>query len=141
MIRLADISRRLVGRRYRLGECDCFSVVLDYLGQAGVAVPEEFRGQTRTSYPALYRSFPMGAKALMLELIGSLLEEIDPGRAVAGDVLLLQLAREDSGRLPFLAIDGGNGHVLAASDKIGVGVFPGRHYQRLRAWRCRQQSR
>jgi hypothetical protein len=133
---LARITARFIGQPYQLGLVDCFSAVLNYIEEMGYTIPPDFEGQTRTSYAALFADHPAEAKALMVRFIDSLLPEVQPAFAFAGDILLLRLG--DS--LPFLAIDGGNGTIIAASESRGVGLSSLRKYTVMRAWRCRRQS-
>lgn len=135
---LAAISRKFIGLPYQLGVVDCFSSILLYLAERGVILPEEYKGVRREDYPALFLAAPDTAKALMVEFMDSALPVVSPSHAFAGDILLLRLQRSD--KPPFLAIDGGNGTIIAASESRGVGVTPLRHYTIERAWRCRKQS-
>lgn len=138
MSSLARISAKFVGQPYQLGAMDCFASILGYLTERGLALPEEFEGQTRESYAAFFVEQPEEAKAVMIRLMDSLLPTVEPHRAFAGDLLLLRLADTDT--LPFLTIDGGNGRVLAATIERGVCQLPRNRYQIVRAWACRQQS-
>lgn len=133
---LARITARFIGLPYRLGVVDCFSAILGYLEERGYPVPEEFEGVDRAGYADLFVASPAEAKALMVRFIDSLLPPLAPAFAVAGDILLLRL--DDS--LPFLAIDGGNGAIIAASEARGVGLLPKNIYTVMGAWRCRRQS-
>jgi len=133
---LARITAGFVGKPYQLGAVDCFAAILDYLAQLGIELPVDFEGYTRQSYAALYLSDPEAAKAMMIRLIDSLLPKVAPAMVLAGDLLLLRL----DGSLPFLAIDGGNGRVLAATIEHGICQLPRNRYRIIRGWRCRQQS-
>lgn len=135
---LALRTSRFVGRPYRLGVADCFSSILDYIEGCGYQIPREFEGQTRATYAALFLARPAEAKAVMIRFIAALLPEINPSQAFAGDILLLRLA--GSGNLPFLAIDGGNGHALAAVQSRGICQIALRNYTIERGWRCQQRS-
>lgn len=136
---LAEISSCLVGRPYALGDAgsglDCFSLVRQYAVLKGARPADEFQGQRMDTYGALYQQDPAGAKALMLEYLASFTEEIPPGRACAGDILLLNLPDTDT--LPFLAIAAGE-NVLAAHPGRGVVLISLQPYRIMRAWRCRQ---
>jgi len=128
----AELTARLVSRPYRLGEVDCFSTILVYLQARRVPLPAEFEGQTRHTYPDLYKTDPEGAKALAIRFLESVLDEVPPHTAIAGDILVLRLP----GNPPFLAIDGGNGQVVAASVEHGVRPLAKRHYKVERCFRC-----
>lgn len=147
MSSLARISAKFVGQPYQLGAMDCFASILGYLAERGLALPEEFEGQTRATYATLFVEQPQEAKAMMIRLMDSLLPVIEPPKAFAGDILLLRLnahpvhsVYQSPPPLPFLAIDGGNGRVLAATIERGVCQLPRNRYQIVRAWACRQQS-
>ena len=133
---MARITAGFIGRPYQLGITDCFSAVLEYIASCGYQIPDSFEGVTRDDYADLFEADPGAAKALMVRFVDRLLDEVPPGHAFAGDILLLRLR----GQLPFLAIDGGNGNIIAASESRGVGVSPRRSYTTERAWRCRRQS-
>jgi hypothetical protein len=135
---LAAISAKFIGLPYQLGAVDCFSAILLYLAERGLAIPDEYQGVKRQDYPALFLSDPIAAKALMVEFMDSTLPLVSPPFAFAGDILLLRLQNSDTP--PFLAIDGGNGNIIAASESHGIGVSSIRHYNIERAWRCQQQS-
>lgn len=135
---LAALTSTFVGRPYRLGRTDCFSAILGYIEACGYPAPREFEGQTRDSYAALFLSQPQEAKAVMVRLIDSLLPSLTPAQAFAGDILLLRLTGTDN--QPFLAIDGGNGHALAAVESRGVCQLSLRNYTVERVWRCQQRS-
>jgi len=135
---LASISRKFIGLPYQLGAVDCFSSILIYLAECGIAVPDEYHGVRREDYAALFQDQPEAAKALMVEFMNSMFPTIEPGFAFAGDILLLRLQRSD--KPPFLAIDGGNGNIIAAAESRGVCVLPLKNYTIERAWRCRQHS-
>ncbi len=135
---LAALTSTFVGRPYQLGHTDCFSAILGYIEARGFQTPQEFEGQTRDSYAALFLSHPTEAKAVMIRLIDSLLPRLEPGMAFAGDILLLRLTGSD--KPPFLAIDGGNGHALAAVASRGICQISLRNYTIERVWRCQQQS-
>ncbi len=99
--------------------------------ERGVAIPDEYEGITRDTYKDLFLKDPGKAKEIMLRFIGDYLEEIPPHKALAGDILLLSLRST----MPFLAIAGGNGNIVAASVEHGVSVTPRKHYTIQRAYR------
>lgn len=135
---LAALTSTFVGRPYRLGQTDCFSAILRYIEACGYPTPQEFEGQTRESYADLFLAQPQEAKTVMVRLIDSLLPSLFPAQAFAGDILLLRLTGTDSP--PFLAIDGGNGHALAAVESRGICQLSLRNYTIERVWRCQQHS-
>ena len=135
---LASISQKFIGLPYRLGAMDCFSSILLYLEERGLVLPDEYQGVRREDYPALFKASPERAKALMVEFMDATLPVVSGSHACAGDILLLRLINSD--KPPFLAIDGGNGSIIAAAESRGVVQLPRKHYAIERAWRCRQRS-
>lgn len=133
---LAIITSKLVGLEYELGRMDCFSMIINYLILRGETIPDSFQGQTMATYADLFKTDPVRAKEIMLDLMVFLLDEIAVVKAFAGDVLLLEL----SDYPPFLAIDGGNGVVVAASPTRGVSPIGKNLYTVRRAFRCRKRS-
>ena len=135
----AQLTAKLVGQAYKLGQVDCFSAILQYLEFQGVEIPDEYQGQTRDTYAQFFQDDPVAAKGLMVAFMAECLDEIKPHQAFAGDIMLLTL--NDSNALPFLAINGGNGNIIAASESRGVSVTPLKHYTIGRCWRCPRPSR
>ena len=141
--RFAGITGRLVGRAYALGGCatgcDCFSLVYLYLQELSLELPDEFEGLTLETYAARFEQDPDGAKEVMVRFISSLLPELEPRFAFAGDLLLLRLRGEEDGR--FLGIHGGGTNVICATREDGVAVYPLQGYKILRAWKCQRHPR
>jgi len=100
-LRLAELTMKLAGRPYALNEAvglDCFSSICTYLAMRGVEIPEEFEGYSVTDYKDLFLSDPEMAKELMVKLVESLLDEIDPHFSMAGDVLLAKPKEAESSK-------------------------------------------
>lgn len=138
-----SITAQLVGKPYALGNfcngMDCFNLIYRYLTMRGIPMPTEYNGLTLETYGALFQEDPDEAKRIMVEFIGSILQEIQPGMAFAGDVLLLRL--KDSDSQVFLGIHGGGANVICSSCEHGVNPYPLSSYEILRAWKCQQPSR
>ena len=135
---------RLVGRPYALGDqgrgLDCFSSIYAYMAEAGQELPDEYQGLTLQTYADLFRADPARAKTIMCEFMGAVTDEIEPGKARVGDVLLLKCrTKPEAG--PALGIHGGGGNVVTSSREHGVTVYKLKNYTIERAWRCRKQSR
>ena len=154
-LRLAELTMKLAGRPYALNEAvglDCFSSICTYLAMRGVEIPEEFEGYSVTDYKDLFLSDPEMAKELMVKLVESLLDEIDPHFSMAGDVLLAKPKEVESSKdqadvvgplsalrsMLFLAIHGGNGSMLGATIERGLVPLPIRAFDVLRAFRVRE---
>lgn len=140
-LKLSQLTTQLVGRPYALSSTkglDCFSAVVEYLRLRSVLVPADFEGHSTSEYKALFLSDPSEAKYLMVKFMSSLLDEIRPAFAFAGDILLAHPPGEDASSQNFLAIHGGNGVMLAATEERGIFPLPIRVYEISRAFRIRR---
>lgn len=94
-----DVERPpLLGRPYRLGVTDCFSLVRDwYLTERGIDLPDVPRGPGWHARPddLIERSWP--------ELGGV---EVHPAEAQAGDVLLMQITRAEIAQIAVIVESG-----------------------------------
>ena len=141
----SEISQSLIGRPYKLGETDCFAVVVQYLKRVGVKCAYEFKEVTLDNYADLFNESPQAAKALMVEYLDAHLKQIEPIKAFCRDIMLLQLRPEfaisesslcnNSLQVPFLGINGGNGVFISAAPGLGVAVTSMSYYKILKAWR------
>jgi len=129
--KLSRFTKQIVNRKYDLGQCDCFSLILDYLKFQQVDYPDSFKEVTRETYPDLFKSDPDQAKSLMVEFINELLDEKKRAFRSPGDVLLIRLKNSDS---LSLAIDGGNSTAVCVSQELGVMVASIEFYDVLRCW-------
>lgn len=138
---LARYTSTITGLPYKLGGpadvkgADCFSVVWDYLLYKNINLPNEYEGLTIDTYAQLYRTDPEQAKCIMIRLMKDLLMEIPPHSAVAGDILRLE-CKLGADVVDFLAIDGGNGRFIMATEKSGVTIWKKRFYNVREAYRC-----
>jgi hypothetical protein len=128
---LARITQQLTGQKYELGEWDCFRIVHHYLQLQGVALPDEWRGHTLESYAELYQQDKDTAKALQIEFVAEHLKGKPVSRAFAGDIVLAACKRNGA---QVLAIHGGNGYIITASNRDGVKPRKRQYYDILRAW-------
>jgi uncharacterized protein (DUF1786 family) len=124
-----------VGRPYKLGESDCFSLVVQYLAFCGINTPSDliFRGHKISEYPKDYKEKPVGMMGVAVAYVGSVTMEIPPHKATAGDILFVEMDDNKS-----LVIDGGNGIIIAATEDRGIVALNQHHYKILRAFRCQQ---
>lgn len=139
---LQEISSELVGNSYQLcGEngLDCFSLIKKYLEIRGFKLPATFKGYGLSNYASLFRTDPARAKDIMLEFMQSISTEMKPYETFAGDVLLIKLKR--SNESSFLAIDGGNGICIVASEVDGVCTVSAKYYDIERVFRCQRHFR
>lgn len=130
-----NISQQLVGREYKLGEVDCFAIVIQYLDLIGKKLPDVYRGIgiRNGGYRSIWLSEPVKAKKLMVGFIDENLPEVSRPRC--GDIMLLKLKKHKSNI--FLGIHGGNATVIGASEEHGVGVIGMDHYELIKAWSAR----
>ena len=129
---LATMSASIIGKPFELGCTDCFMLVINYLRQRGVSLPEEHSGYTLQSYPELYQTNPNYAREVMVSCLDSILSQIPANRVAPGDILLIKLKGTSEGF--FLAINGGNGNALMVSEIRGVISLPMRVYKILKGW-------
>lgn len=137
---LARYTSKIVGIPYKLGGmagengADCFNTIWAYLSER-INLPVEYEGLTIDTYAELYERDPDQAKCIMIRLMKDLLEEIPPHQAIAGDILLVNIKLGVS-VADFLAIDGGNGKIVIATEEDGVSLWPKRFYIIKEAYRC-----
>lgn len=138
-----SITSQLVGRPYALcsacGGMDCFNLIYRYLVLRGYDLPTEYGGVTMDTYGTFFEEDPVRAKQIMVEAVASVLDEIRPAAAFAGDILLLAL--KDSDAQEFFGIHAGGANMICSSREHGVSTYPLSSYDIRRAFRCRQQSR
>jgi len=133
-IPMIEISQKLVGRKYKLGSMDCFSLILEYMKLVGMEVPKEYNGLTRKTYKKLFEGDHKEAKKIMVQFMEDHFGKRSKYKYKTGDVLLLAL--QGSKEMPFLAIAAGNGNIIAAAEKYGVRVTPIKYYKVRRAFQC-----
>jgi hypothetical protein len=126
---------QLVNRPYELGKVDCFRSIWDYLKTIGVEAPDSFEGMTIEEYPEFFKSSPVEAKAMVVRYLDTILPRCEPNMTLAGDLLLIEVKDHP----PFLAINGGNGCILTASERFGFKAYRGFAYTRIGGWSCQQQ--
>lgn len=132
-MKLSAISKEFIGKPYSLGECDCFSVVRDYLSANGVTLPTEYAGYDIVNgYAELWETDPDRAKGLMMAFFAEHTESIPAHAMKAGDILHLR-----TGNSHFCGIHGGHGHVIGASPEMGVTLFKIADYEVVGVYRCR----
>lgn len=131
-MKLSTISKQFVGKPYRLGGCDCFSIVRDYLVARGIDLPKEYAGYDIVNgYAELWETEPEKAKGLMMQFFAEHTEHIPTHAMKAGDILHLR-----SGTNEFCGIHGGHGHVVGASPERGVTLFKITDYDIVGVYRC-----
>ncbi len=131
---LRQYTNKYIGKKYKLGETDCFSIIYQYLKDKNFKVPDSFNNVSFKDYPNLYLKNKKEAKNLMISFVDVILKKIDIGKIKAGDIVLLSLHGEE-----FLAISVGNGMILSASPKLGVNFISRSYFKTLRAWLCQNQ--
>ena len=140
---LARITKDLIGIKYSLGSInkeqglDCFSLIVHYINNFGynVTTDDKYKGYTLKNYGKRYSEDPR-IIYIGLEYISTILEEIEPGRARAGDILFAKIENIE----PSFGIDGGNGNMIIVTES-GVQPIEKRYYKVIRAFRCHKQYR
>lgn len=132
---LTGLTVDLIGAGYKLGTMDCFTLIVEYLRRRGLSPPDKFKGYSMETYAELYQKEPKFAKELMVSYVDQFLERIPAtAHSVPGDIVLVRLRGRTEAIV--LAIDGGNGHLVLATEERGVTVIPSRYYTKLRSWKC-----
>ncbi len=134
-INLRQYTNKYIGKNYKLGEIDCFSIVYQYLKDKNFKVPDSFNNVSFENYSNLYLRNKKEAKNLMISFFNLLLLEIKIGEIKAGDILLLSLHGDE-----FPAISVGNGMILSASPKLGVNLISRNYFKTIKAWSCQNNK-
>lgn len=135
-MKLLDFSKEYIGKKYELGETDCFAIVFKYLKALNPSLPTEFGDISWTSYPTLFKLDKDEAYKKMLHFVEKFFPEKDVSLSLPGDILLVQLRDSD----PFLSINVGNGNLLASCPSLGVNIVSRSYYKILRCFLCHKRS-
>jgi len=127
---IQEFSVDIMNKEFKLGYTDCFALTLKYIEGLGFKPPRKFKGVTKKTYPILYKKNPVKALVIMIEFLESFLIKIDPWGHNAGDIMLLRF--DDSF---FLAVNGGNGTIVASTEKYGVKLLPLKSYNIVGVYR------
>jgi len=133
---LARITSDLVGTEYELGSktgaLDCFSLIMKYL-KFNRVVPSDlfFRGYEISKYATYYSKNPEKMILVAVDYIASLIKEVPIKKVTAGDILFVSVGNSKS-----LVIAGGNGVIIAATERGGVEALNQEGYTTQRAFRC-----
>lgn len=134
-MKLLNFTKKYIGKKYELGETDCFAIVFKYLKKLNPSLPDQFDGTSWITYPILYKLEREEAYKKMIRFIEEFFVEKDVSEALPGDVLLAQLRSEPK----FLCVDAGNGTLLASCPKLGVNIVPKSYYKILRCFSCHRR--
>lgn len=126
-----EITQKLIGMEYELGKMDCFSLILHYADILKYPLPKEYKGLTRENYKDLYLENPLLAKEIMIDFMIDNFKEIPLSKMFTRDILLLEYKNRK-----FLAINGGNGNIIGASEKRGISAIPLKFYKILKVFKC-----
>lgn len=132
---MLEFTERKIAEQYELGKVDCFRLCYDFIVENGTELPDGIGNVTIHNYARLFKDDPQKAIHTMIRFMETNLEEIKPNQAFAGDILLLRL----NGSHPFLAIHGGNGNIISATEEYGVRTTPIKHYKLKRAFKCHKR--
>jgi cell wall-associated NlpC family hydrolase len=124
---LSTISAKYLDRPFGFGQAetnviDCLGLCHAVLTDMGKTVPREFKGfslDRPEDYQALMQQTPEEAYRTLIEMAGSIGEEINPAYKMAGDALIIGTQEKC-----FAAIYLGNGHAISSFTDIGVSVIP-----------------
>lgn len=136
-LKIAELTSRLVGKEYNLGQHDCLSVVIYFCDAWGIPFPDEFEGYTKENYAELYEKKPKETKQVFFRLVASLGREVPPERAMPGDFLILEVP-EIGEESRAVYIHAGQGNVLAAFTEKGIAINSLKAYKILKAYRWRE---
>jgi hypothetical protein len=141
---LSKTTFTLIGSPYSLGDSkrgfDCATLVMEFAKKSGMPMPEEWEGFTPSNYALFYRDKPSEAKEVLCLWACSAGEEIPPGKAFAGDILIVRPKGHPKSETPGVVIHAGQDMVMAAFES-GVRLFPIRAYNVLKAIRWREKRK
>ena len=133
-LKMAELTSRLIGKKYNLGQHDCLSVIIYFCDAWGITIPDEFEGYTRENYAELYNKDPEATKEVFIKFISALGKSIDPKRAAAGDFLITEYKKQKS-----IFIHGGRGTGISAFTDKEIDVVSLKPYKILKAYRWRAE--
>ena len=127
-------SARVGKQEYKLGQVDCFKIVMEFISNAtGKVLPNEHRGMTLDTYGDWYLQDESNTFEIAVEYLNTHLNEIPVFKSVAGDILVLRY-----GTNRFFGIDGGNGKVITVFLDRGVRVVNKKHFETIKVFSCQQ---
>lgn len=137
-IRWAEITSHYTGKSYKLGESDCFSILVDILKEIGVNIPNdmEIEGINFRNYTKLWEENPFHAKELMIKFTERIAEEVPLGQRRTGDLLLLTVKNnyKNSYPFPFIGLQVGD-KIISATKEFGVKAYKMSHFKTHRVFR------
>lgn len=137
-LRLAEFTSRMVGKPYRLGEMDCAKLIMEFADHMKVALPDSWQGIPVASYKELFEADRKKAMELFIEWATSIGNEISPGKAFSGD-LLIAIPKGSVETYPSLLIHAGQDQALCVTEKRGVCHVPIRAYNVIKAFRWKDR--
>jgi len=128
---LLEISQKFIGKPYKLGKCDCLTMIIDYLRLFGLDIPnsESFNGVNLKNYADLYRR-NSGTIECAADWLATKCKEVKPHESLPGDILFLE-----ENNKKFFGIDGGNGKIIAPVIGDSVEALRSDNCKRLRVFR------
>lgn len=124
------------GRKYDLGNVDCFKMVYDYVSSE-LDLPEVFDDLTLETYVDLYEDNPAEAVDKMILFFESTLIETEPYKFLTGDVLILEYEKQN---LIFPAVFIANTNVIIVTAEKGICIGPLDAYKIRRCFKCQLLS-
>jgi len=110
------LTRKYIGASF--GEYNCMKFIHDFYTDAGVKVPDNYKGYNLETYMGHWEQDPDGMIRVMMELFETIGEEADVKNLKKGDLIVVQYK---SVKFPALYI--GAKKALAASREDGVQTY------------------
>lgn len=140
-LRLAEISKEIVGAPYKLGGkskeegFDCLSMIFFFVDKWGISIPESFEGVTRDNYVEFWNKDQHEAREKLVKFLAYLGKKIKPDRVRSGDFVLCT-ARDQT----LTGIYLGQGKILCIFDDAGVKIITTNIVKISRGYRWRQDG-
>ena len=134
-MRMAELTSKLMGKAYKLGQVDCVKLIMEIISKAGASVAAEWEGFTPENYAKLYERNPEEAQEMLICWATSIGHEIPACRAFTGDLMIAKAKKMIAGH--FVLLHAGQDQALIVNDKRGVMLVSLRAYDILKAFRWR----
>jgi len=110
------LTRKYIGAPFE--EYNCLQFVHDFYTDAGIEVPDKYKGYSLETYMEDWEKDPEGMIKVMMELFKTIGEEADVKSLKKGDLVVVQYKT-----VKFPALYIGSQKALAASIKDGVQTY------------------
>lgn len=124
-----QITRKYLGQDF--SECNCLGLLYNILTDAGIDVPDHYKGYNLDTYMSYWKKTPKEAIKDMIIFFKTIGKEVDPRYLKRGDIVVIK--HKDS---KFPAIYVGDKNVMVATREKGVMTFSlGQRFQPIMARR------